>query len=41
MTEVFAKRVEGKDAEYPNNRAGRRAKARSTRKRGKRYTKAK
>ena len=41
MTEIFAKRLEGAEKEYPNNRAGKRAKARSTRKRGKGYTKSK
>jgi hypothetical protein len=41
MTQVFAERLKGAKPEFPDTRAGKRAKARSTRKRGKGYTKAK
>lgn len=39
MTEALAKMTKGTKAEYPENRAGRRAKAQASRKRGKHFTK--
>jgi hypothetical protein len=39
MTQIMAERMKSVEPEFPENRAGRRAKARSTKKRGKRFTK--